>query len=143
EDDPRFRQYWEAYHRLMGREGVTPDTAKAMVRRSNTAIATLMVRLGDADAMLCGLVGRFDAHLEHVESVIGVRPDAPCLATMNALMLEKHNLFIADAFVNDDPNAEQLARIALMAADEVRRFGIPPRVAFLSHSMFGSSRRPS
>ncbi|HRO61056.1 MAG TPA: NADP-dependent malic enzyme [Burkholderiaceae bacterium] len=143
EDDPRFRQYWEAYHQLMGREGVTPDTAKAMVRRSNTAIAAMMVRLGDADAMLCGLVGRFDAHLEHVESLIGVRPDAPCLATMNALMLEKHNLFIADAFVNDDPNAEQLARIALMAAEEVRRFGIPPRVAFLSHSMFGSSRRPS
>jgi malate dehydrogenase (oxaloacetate-decarboxylating)(NADP+) len=143
EDDPRFRQYWEAYHRLMAREGVTPDVAKATVRRSNTAIASLMVRLGDADAMLCGLVGRYDAHLEHVEAIIGRRPDAPCLATMNALMLEKHNLFISDAFVNDDPSAEQLAGIALMAAEEVSRFGIPPRVAFLSHSMFGSSRRPS
>jgi malate dehydrogenase (oxaloacetate-decarboxylating)(NADP+) len=143
EDDPRFRQYWEAYHRLMAREGVTPDLAKATVRRSNTAIAAMMLRLGDADAMLCGLVGRYDAHLEHVEAIIGKRPDVPCLATMNALMLEKHNLFISDAFVNEEPSAEQLAGIALMAAEEVSRFGLPPRVAFLSHSMFGSSRRPS
>ena len=143
EDDPRFRQYWEAYHRRLARDGMSPELAKAVMRRSNTAIAAMMVRLGDADAMLCGLVGRYDAHLEHVEAIIGRRPGAPCLAAMNALMLEKFTLFIADTFVNDQPSAEQLAGIAVMAAEEVRRFGIPPKVAFLSHSMFGSSRRPS
>ena len=143
ESDPRFRRYWEAYHRLMAREGVTPEMAKATLRRSNTVIGAMMIRLGDADAMLCGLVGRYEAHLEHVEAIIGRRPDAPCLAALNALMLDKHTLFIADTFVNEDPDAEQLAGIALMAAEEVRRFGLPPKVAFLSHSMFGSSHRPS
>jgi malate dehydrogenase (oxaloacetate-decarboxylating)(NADP+) len=143
EDDARFRQYWEAYHRLNARNGVTPDMAKAAVRRSNTSIGALMIHLGDADGMLCGLVGRFDAHFAHVQEVIGAAPGAKCFATMNALMLDKHTLFIADTFVNDDPSAEQLAEIAAMAAEEVRRFGIPPKVAFLSHSMYGSSRRPS
>jgi malate dehydrogenase (oxaloacetate-decarboxylating)(NADP+) len=113
------------------------------VRRSNTSIGALMIHLGDADGMLCGLVGRFDAHFAHVQEVIGAAPGAKCFATMNALMLDKHTLFIADTFVNDDPSAEQLAEIAAMAAEEVRRFGIPPKVAFLSHSMYGSSRRPS
>ncbi len=143
DDDPRFRQYWETYHRLMAREGVTTDMAKAIVRRSTTAIGALMLRLGDADALLCGLVGRYDAHLEHIGAIVGQRPGAPCMAALNALMLPKHTLFIADAFVNDDPSAAQLAGIAVMAAEEVRRFGLPPKVAFLSHSMFGSSRRPS
>ena len=143
EDDARFRQYWETYHHLNARNGVTPDVAKASVRRSNTIIGSLMLHLGDADAMLCGLVGRFDNHFEHVKEVIGAAPGARCYATMNALMLDKHTLFIADTFVNDDPDAEQLADIAVMAADEVRRFGIPPKVAFVSHSMYGSSKRAS
>jgi len=143
EDDPRFRQYWETYHRLMGRHGVTPDAAKAAVRRSTTTIASLMVKLGDADAMLCGLVGRFDVHLDHIRDIIGPKKGGSGFATLNALMLEKHTLFIADTFVNEDPSAEQLASIALMAADEVRRFGLPPKVAFLSHSNYGSSNRPS
>ena len=143
EDDSRFRQYWEAYHSLTARDGVTPETAKAVVRRSNTTIAALMLKLGDADAMLCGLVGRFDAHLDHVKEVIGLRPGARAVAAMNALMLDKHTLFITDTFVNDDPNAEQLADIAALAVEEVKRFGVPPKVAFLSHSMFGSSKRPS
>jgi malate dehydrogenase (oxaloacetate-decarboxylating)(NADP+) len=143
EDDVRFRQYWETYHALNARDGVTPEMAKAAVRRSNTTIATLMVRLGDADAMLCGLVGRFDNHLDHVREVIGLRAGARAFATMNALMLEKHTLFITDTFVNEDPDAEQLADIAAMAAEEVARFGVPPKVAFLSHSMFGSSKNAS
>ena len=143
EDDPRFRQYWETYHRLMGRHGVSIDAAKAAVRRSNTTIAALMLKLGDADAMLCGLVGRFDVHLEHIGNVIGIRPGASGFATLNALMLEKRSLFIADTFVNEEPDAAQLASIAVMAADEVRRFGLPPKVAFLSHSMYGSSNRKS
>jgi malate dehydrogenase (oxaloacetate-decarboxylating)(NADP+) len=143
DNDPRFRAYWEEYHGLMGREGVTPEMAKAAVRRSNTLIAALAVRRGDADAMLTGLVGRFDAHLEHVRDVIGLKPGASTLATMNALMLDARTLFVCDTFVNDEPSAEQLVEIAAMAADEVRRFGLPPKVAFVSHSMFGSSKRAS
>ena len=143
EDDPRFRQYWETYHQLMGRRGVSVEAAKAAVRRSNTTIAALMLRLGDADAMLCGLVGRFDTHLEHVQDIIGLKKGASSLATLNALMLEQRTLFIADTFVNEDPDAAQLASIAVMAADEVKRFGLPPKVAFLSHSMYGSSKRKS
>jgi malate dehydrogenase (oxaloacetate-decarboxylating)(NADP+) len=143
EDDTRFRQYWETYHRLNARDGVTPDMAKATVRRSNTTIAALMVHLGDADALLCGLVGRFDGHFAHLREVIGQRPGSHGFATVNALLLDKHTLFIADTSVNDDPSAEQLADIAAMAVEEVRRFGLVPQVAFLSHSMFGSSQRPS
>ena len=143
EDDPRFRQYWETYHGLMGRRGVSIEAAKAAVRRSTTTIAALMLKLGDADAMLCGLHGRFDVHLDHVRDVIGVKKGASGFAALNALMLEKRTLFIADTFVNEDPDAEQLASIALMAAEEVQRFGLPPKVAFLSHSMYGSSSRKS
>jgi malate dehydrogenase (oxaloacetate-decarboxylating)(NADP+) len=143
ESDPRFRGYWELYHRLMGREGMTPEAAKAAVRRSNTLISALMLRRGEADAMLCGLVGRFDAHLDHIRQVIGMQPGVRCMATMNALMLEQHTLFITDTFVNEEPGAEDLADIAAMAAAEVRRFGMPPKVAFLSHSVFGSSQRAS
>ncbi|WP_211460933.1 NADP-dependent malic enzyme [Collimonas silvisoli] len=143
EDDVRFRQYWETYHEIKARDGVTPEMAKSTLRRSNTTIASLLVKLGDADGMLCGLVGRFDSHLEHVSDIIGLREGAKCFATMNGLVLDKHTLFIADTFVNDDPDAEQLADIAAMAVEEVKRFGVPPKVAFLSHSMFGSSSRPS
>ncbi|MBP6903405.1 MAG: NADP-dependent malic enzyme [Burkholderiaceae bacterium] len=143
EDDPRFRSYWEQYHRLMGRDGISPEAAKAAVRRSNTLISSLMLKRGEADAMLCGLVGRYDAHLEHVRSVIGLAPGASTLAAMNALMLEQHTLFIADTFVNEMPGAEALAEIAAMAAAEVCRFGLPPKVAFVSHSIYGSSQRES
>jgi len=143
EEDPRFRQYWEAYHKLMGRRGISVEAAKTAVRRSNTTIAALMVHLGDADAMLCGLVGRFDNHLEHVRDVIGVKKGATGLATLNALMLDQRTLFIADTHINEEPDAEQLASIALMAAEEVRGFGLPPKVAFLSHSNYGTSKRKS
>ncbi|RDI25989.1 NADP-dependent malic enzyme [Pseudacidovorax intermedius] len=143
ENDPRFRQYWEAYHQLMGRRGINPEGSKAMVRRSNTTIAALMVHLGDADAMLCGLVGRFDSHLKILGQLLGTQRGVPDFATLNALMLDKYTLFIADTNVHEDPTAEQLAQIALMAAEEVRRFGLPPKVAFLSHSNFGTSERAS
>jgi len=143
ESDARFRQYWETYHQLMGRQGVTPEAAKAAVRRSNTLIGALAMHLGDADAMLCGLVGQFDAHLKHVHDIIGTSPGAPGFATLNALMLAERTLFIADTYVNEDPDAELLANIAWMAAQEVQRFGLPPKVAFLSHSNYGSSARAS
>ena len=143
EDDPRFRQYWETYHGLMQRNGVTVEAAKAAVRRSTTVIAALSVHLGDADAMLCGTVGRFDQHLDHIRDIIGVEPGAPGYATLNALMLTDRTLFVTDTYVNDEPGAELLAAIAKMAADEVHNFGLPPKVAFVSHSNFGSSKRPS
>ncbi|WP_269631960.1 NADP-dependent malic enzyme [Pelomonas sp. BJYL3] len=143
DNDARFRHYWERYHQIMGRRGVTPEMAKAAVRRSATTIGALAIQLGDADAMICGMVGRFDSHLEHVSDLIGLKAGVQNFATLNALMLEQHTLFITDTFVNEDPTAEQLAEIAAMAAEEMRRFGLPPKVAFLSHSMFGSSKRAS
>jgi malate dehydrogenase (oxaloacetate-decarboxylating)(NADP+) len=143
EDDPRYRECWEAYHKLMGREGVTPEMAKAMMRRSNTLISTMLLKRGDADAMLCGLVGRFEHHFEHIRDVIGMKPGVQAMAAMNALLLDTRTLFLTDTFVNEQPSAEALAHIALMAAEEVQRFGLPPKVAFLSHSMFGSSTRES
>ncbi|HLO96087.1 MAG TPA: NADP-dependent malic enzyme, partial [Burkholderiaceae bacterium] len=143
DNDARFRHYWERYHQVMGRRGVTPEMAKAAVRRSATTIGALAIELGDADAMICGMVGRFESHLEHVSDLIGLKAGVQNFATLNALMLEQHTLFLTDTFVNEDPSAEQLAEIAAMAAEEMRRFGLPPKVAFLSHSMFGSSKRAS
>ncbi len=143
EDDPRYRAYHEAYHALRGRDGVTPDMAKVALRRSNTLIGTMLMHMGDADALLCGTVGRFEGHLEHVRDVIGMKPEAKVFAAMNALMLEKYTLFITDTFVNDDPTAEELACITQLAAEEISRFGLHPKVALMSHSMFGSSTRPS
>ena len=143
EDDPRFRQYWEHYHKLMARNGATPEVAKAAVRRSNTIIGSLMVSLGDADALICGLVGSYNTHLERIDAILGKQPGVSNYAAVNALMTERGPIFISDTYVNDDPSAEQLAEIAWMAAQQVQRFGIPPKVAFLSHSSFGSSKRAS
>jgi malate dehydrogenase (oxaloacetate-decarboxylating)(NADP+) len=143
EDDPRFRQYWEHYHRLMGRHGATPEVAKAAVRRSNTIIGSLMIKLGDADALICGLVGSYMTHLERIDSMLGRREGANLYAAVNALMTDRGPVFIADTYVNEEPSAEELAEIAWMAAQEVQRFGHPAKVAFLSHSSYGSSKRAS
>ena len=143
ESDTRFRAYWELYRSLMARQGVTPEGAKSAVRRSNTLIAALMVQRGEAEGLLCGTVGRYDAHLDHVRSVIGLKPGMHTMAAMNALMLEKFTLFITDTYVHEEPSAELLAEIAMMAAAEIPRFGLPPKVAFVSHSNFGSSSRAS
>jgi malate dehydrogenase (oxaloacetate-decarboxylating)(NADP+) len=143
EDDARFRDYWTDYRQLMGRRGVTPELAKATMRRSATTIAAMMVRRNDAEAMVCGMVGRFDDHLARVRDTIGLAPGASCFAAMNALMLPEHTLFVTDTLVNDEPSAEQLAEIARLAVEGMRAFGMPPKVAFVSHSMFGSSERPS
>ncbi|MBA4261785.1 MAG: NADP-dependent malic enzyme [Comamonadaceae bacterium] len=143
EDDPRFRQYWEHYHQLMKRNGTTPEMAKAAVRRSNTIIGSLMVSLGEADALICGLVGSYATHLERIDAILGQQPGVSNYAAVNALMTSQGPLFIADTYVNEDPSAEQLSEIAWMAAQQVQRFGLPPKVAFLSHSSFGSSKRAS
>ena len=143
EDDPRFRQYWEYYHGVMGRNGATPATAQAAVRRSNTLIAAIMVALGQADGLLCGLMGNYDLHLDRLTSVMPKRKGAQTMAAVNALVAGERTIFVADTYINEEPTAQQLAEIASMAADEVQRFGLPPKVAFLSHSSFGSSKRPS
>ena len=143
EGDPRFRQYWEQYHKLMARNGASPEVAKAAVRRSNTIIGSLMVSLGDADALICGLVGSYTTHLERIDAILGKAPGVTNYAAVNALMTDQGPLFITDTYVNEEPCAEQLAEIAWMAAQQVQRFGIAPKVAFLSHSSFGSSKRAS
>ncbi|GAA3993300.1 NADP-dependent malic enzyme [Comamonas faecalis] len=142
-DDPRFRQYWETYHGMMKRHGATPEVAKAAVRRSNTIIGSLMVHLGDADALICGLVGSFETHLERIHSILGHAPGVQQYSAVNALVTDKGPLFITDTYVNENPSAEELADIAWHAVQEVQRFGLPARVAFLSHSTFGSSKRAS
>ena len=138
ESDPRFREYWGEYHRLMQRHGITPDAAKREMRRRNTLIAAMLVHMGAADAMLCGTVSLPLRHLRYIDEVIGRRPGANVYAAMNILILPRHTLFICDTHVNLDPNAEQIAEMAMLAAQEIRRFGLVPKVALLSHSNFGS-----
>jgi malate dehydrogenase (oxaloacetate-decarboxylating)(NADP+) len=143
DSDPRYKELWQDYHGLMGRQGVTPGIARQVLRSDTTLIGTMLLRRGYADAMLCGVVGRHEQHLKHVGDVIGLQPGAHCFAAMNMLLLAKHTLFMCDTYVNHDPSAEQVAEIALMAAEEVRRFGLEPKVALLSHSNFGSLRSAS
>ena len=136
--DARYRDLWSEYHALMGRQGVTPEMAKQLLRSDTTLIGAMLLRRGDVDAMLCGTVGRHAQHLRHVEDVIGLKARAHCLAAMNLLLLPRHTLFVCDTYVNEDPDAGLVADITLMAAEEVRRFGLTPKVALLSHSNFGS-----
>ena len=141
DDDVRLLHYSDVYHRLKVHDGVTSESAKAALRQSQTIVAALMVHLGDADGMLCGLVGDFDGHLAHVKEIIGLRSDTQVCAAINALMLPKHPIFIADTHINNDPSAEQLANISTLAVEVIRRFGLSPRLAFLSHSSFGNSKQ--
>jgi malate dehydrogenase (oxaloacetate-decarboxylating)(NADP+) len=138
ESDPRFREFYTEYHRLMQRRGVTLDSAKREMRRRNTLIAAMLVRMNEADAMLCGTIFQTLLHLQYIDEVIGHRPGASVYAAMNILMLPRHTLFICDTHVNLDPSAEEIAEMTLLAAEEVRRFGLLPKVALLSHSNFGS-----
>jgi len=141
--DPRYKDLWQEYHRLRGRQGITPELAKQRLRSDNTLIGCMLLRRGDVDAVLCGTVGKHVKHLNQVRDAIGLEPGAHCFAAMNLLLLPKHTLFICDTYVNDNPSAELLAEIAIMAAEEVRRFGLAPKVALLSHSNFGSVRSES
>ncbi|HEX5863156.1 MAG TPA: NADP-dependent malic enzyme [Casimicrobiaceae bacterium] len=142
EDDPRYRAYWTEYHRLMQRRGITQQLAKIEMRRRLTLIGAMMIHLGDADGMLCGTYGTHDSHRRYIEQVLGLRRGVKTSAAMNAVILPDRTLFIADTYVNADPTAEQIAEITLLAAEEIRRFGITPKVALLSHSSFGSSSNP-
>ena len=143
DSDPRYREYWTEYHRLMERRGVSPEYAKIEMRRRKTLIGAMMVRRGEADGMLCGTFGTYPLHLHYVANAIGLKPGARLFAAMNMLMLPKRTVFICDTYVNRDPTPEQIAEMTLMAADEVRRFGLTPKVALLSHSNFGSIRDES
>jgi len=142
EDDPRFRAYWTEYLRLTERKGVTEPIAKIEMRRRLTLIGAMMIHMGDADGMLCGTYGTHESHRCYIEQVLGLRPGAKTFAAMNAVLMPDRTVFIADTYVNADPTAEQIAEITLLAAEEIRRFGIIPKVALLSHSSFGSSTHP-
>ncbi|CAO3432534.1 NADP-dependent malic enzyme [Azospirillum doebereinerae] len=141
--DLRTHNYAEAYRKLMGRRGVAPSHAANVVRTQPTVFGALMVRRGEADAMVCGTSGRFNEHFGHIAGLIGLREGVTVAATMNALISQKGVHFITDTYVNPDPTAEQVAEIARLAAEEIKRFGIEPKVALLSHSNFGSADTPS
>ncbi|EAR22837.1 NADP-dependent malic enzyme [Nitrococcus mobilis] len=143
EDDPRYREYWTLYHAIMERHGVTPDYARAIVRTRNTVIAALMVRRGEADAMLGGMIGRYHRQIGYVDQVLGKRPGVRDLAAMSVIISPKGALFLCDTYVNEDPTPHQIAEMTVLAADEIRRFGLTPKVALLSHSSFGTSRLAS
>ncbi|MEJ2631115.1 MAG: NADP-dependent malic enzyme [Acidihalobacter sp.] len=139
ENDDRFREYWQAYHAIMARRGVTKQIAQLEMRRRTTLIGAMLLQKGEADGMICGTISTTHRHLRFIDQVLGRREGCSVYAAMNALILPTHQLFIADTHVNPDPSAEELVEITLMAAEAVRRFGIEPKVALLSHSNFGSS----
>ncbi|MBL0908089.1 NADP-dependent oxaloacetate-decarboxylating malate dehydrogenase [Pectobacterium carotovorum] len=143
ESDPRFKEYWSEYFELMKRRGVSQEKAQRAVIGNPTLIGSIMVHRGEADALICGTIGTYEEHFDVVEKVFGYREGVQAAGAMNALMLPSGNTFIADTYVNADPTPEQLAEITLMAAESVRRFGIEPKVALLSHSSFGTSDSPT
>ncbi len=143
EYDERYRDYWQEYYRLTARRGVSQTYAKIEMRRRLTLIGAMMMYKGDADAMVCGTFGTHGLHLHYIDQVIGRRKGINNYYAMNALMLPKHTVFICDTYVNQDPTPEQIAEMTLLAAEEIRRFGLVPKVALLSHSSFGTSDAPS
>ena len=141
--DAHFDPYWKEYRRLMERKGVSADFARREVRRRASLFGAMMVHMGDADGLICGTFGRHAVHRQYVENVIGLAPGVRNLYAMSLLVLPDRTLFIADTYISNDPSADQLADMTLLAADEVRRFGVTPRVALLSHSSFGSDDTPT
>ncbi|MBQ0933191.1 NADP-dependent malic enzyme [Ideonella alba] len=143
DEDTRYRDYWQTYHRLMERRGVTEQFAKIEMRRRLTLIASMLLHKGEVDGMICGTWGTTAMHIHHVDALIGKRPGVKTYACMNGLVLPGRQVFVVDTHINYDPSAEQLAEITILAAEEMRRFGIAPKAALLSHSNFGSSDQPS
>ena len=138
EDDPRYRSYVQSYIEVAGRRGVTPDAARTVVRTNNTVIAALAVHRGEADAMICGVEGRYMSHLRHVREIIGHRPEVSDFAALALMITTKGAYFIADTEVRSNPSADELCEMAALAANHVQRFNLKPKIAFLSHSDFGS-----
>jgi malate dehydrogenase (oxaloacetate-decarboxylating)(NADP+) len=143
EQDDRYRDFWQTYHRMTGRKGVTEQMAKIEMRRRLTLIGSMLLYKDQVEGMICGTWGTTPMHLQYVDQVIGRRPGVNTYACMNGLLLPGRQLFLVDTHVNYDPSSAQLAEITLMAAEEMMRFGIQPKVALLSHSNFGSSTQPS
>ena len=139
DDDPRYRDYWQTYHRMTERKGVTEQFAKIEMRRRLTLVSSMLLHKGEVDGLICGTWGSTHQHLHHIDQVIGLRPGVRTYACMNGLILPGRQVFIVDTHVNHDPTAEQLAEITVLAAEEMRRFGVQPKAALLSHSNFGSS----
>ncbi|HEV3009487.1 MAG TPA: NADP-dependent malic enzyme [Burkholderiales bacterium] len=140
EFDTRYRDYWTTYQQLSERKGITPEYARVEMRRHSSLIGAMLIYKGEADGMLCGTFGMHAEHLRYIDQVIGLRAGVRHYAAMNALMLAQRNIFICDTYVAENPDAEHLAEMTLLAADEVRRFGIVPKVALLSASNFGSAQ---
>lgn len=138
EDDHRYNEAWQMYYRLRSRKGITPEIARKMVRKHNTLIGALLLERGDVDAMICGTSSRWENQLQHVSDVIGLKPGVKTFAAMNVIIMPNETLFLADTHVNENPDAETIAEITLLAAEEMVRFGVKPKVALLSHSNFGS-----
>ncbi len=138
EDDPRYRDYVTDFHALVGRKGVTPDTARTIVRTNTTVIGALAVRRGEADALICGLQGRFIKHARDIHSIIGLSEESNQLSALSMLLLNRGVFFLADTYVNIDPTADELVAITLQARDHLKRFNIESRAALLSYSNFGS-----
>ncbi len=143
EDDHRYRDFWQTYHRMTERKGVTQQIAKIEMRRRLSLIGAMLLHKGDVDGMICGTWGSNPMHLNYIDQVIGKRAGVNTFACMNGLMLPGRQVFMVDTHVNYDPTAEQLAEFTVMAAEEMQRFGIQPKAALLSHSNFGSSNEPS
>jgi malate dehydrogenase (oxaloacetate-decarboxylating)(NADP+) len=143
EDDPRFRDYWMEYHRLMERHGVSTQIAKLEMRRRTTLIGAMMIHKFEADALICGMIGAHGSHLEFLDHVVGKRKGVKNYYAMNLLMLPRRTIFICDTYVNVDPTAEQLVEMTQLASEEICRFGLVPKVALVSHSSFGNSDAPS
>ncbi|WP_112874272.1 NADP-dependent malic enzyme [Paracoccus endophyticus] len=142
EDDPRYREYWETYHTLMARRGVTPDIARAIMRTNTTAIGAVMVHRGEADSLICGCFGQYSWHLRYVREILargGLHP----VGALSMMIQEEGPLFIADTQVNHDPSPQEVADTAMGCARHVRRFGLTPRIALCSHSQFGNLDTPS
>ena len=143
EQDHRYRDFWQTYHRMTERKGVTVSIAKIEMRRRLTLIGTMLLHKGEVDGLICGTWGHTAHHLQYIDQVIGKRTGVNTYACMNALLLPDRQVFVVDTHVNYDPSAAQLAEITIMAAEEMMRFGIKPKAALLSHSNFGSSNQPS
>jgi malate dehydrogenase (oxaloacetate-decarboxylating)(NADP+) len=141
--DERYRDFWQTYAKMMARKGISEQMAKLEMRRRTTLIGSMLVKKGEADGMICGTISTTHRHLHFIDQVIGKKENASVYAAMNALVLPNRQIFIVDTHVNVDPTPEQLCEITVMAAEEVRRFGIEPKVALVSHSNFGTSNAPS
>jgi malate dehydrogenase (oxaloacetate-decarboxylating)(NADP+) len=139
EDDPRYREYVACYVEAAGRKGITPDAAKTLVRTNTTVIGSIAVKRGDADALICGLEGRFQSRVKHIKDIIGLAPGVHEMAALSLVITSKGAYFLADTHVQIDPTADEIADMTIACASHVRRFGLEPKIALLSHSDFGAA----